>query len=73
MKAAWVGLVLLGACGASDAMRAAYAEETSRCILNERAIVQREDTSYDEDVAALAAERARCDAALTRIEHGGEQ
>jgi hypothetical protein len=73
MKAAWVGLVLLGACGASDAMRARYAEETSRCILNERAIVQREDTSYDEDVAALAAERARCDAALDRIEHGGEQ
>jgi hypothetical protein len=63
----------LPACGASDAMRAAYAEEVARCTLNERAIVAREGTTEEEDAAALELERARCDAALRRVEEGGAQ
>ena len=63
----------LPACGASDAMRAAYAEEVARCTLNERAIVAREGTTEDEDAQALELERARCDAELRRIEEGRAQ
>lgn len=65
--------VSLPACGASDAMRAAYAEEVARCTLNERAIVAREGTTEEEDMQALELERARCDAELRRIEEGGAQ
>ena len=77
-----IGLVAFGAfalaasaCGASDAMRVAYAEEVARCSLNERAIVARENTTEDEDREALELERARCNAALEAIEsgQGGEQ
>jgi hypothetical protein len=62
----------LPACGASDAMRAAYAEEVARCTLNERAIVAREGTTEEQDAQALELERARCDAALRAVEGGGQ-
>jgi Tfp pilus assembly protein PilV len=48
----------------------AYTAEVALCIANERAIVDREGTSREQDAADLAAERARCDAALAAI--GGE-
>lgn len=54
----------------TPAMRARYAEEVTRCIANERAIVDREGSTLDEDRADLALERARCDAALAEIERG---
>lgn len=59
------------ACGASDALRAAYAEEVARCTLNEREIVARQGTTEEEDAAALAMERARCDDALRAVEGSG--
>ena len=70
-----LGLVLFGASGgcggASPEVRAAYGAEVARCLANEHAIADREGTTLAEDEAALAAERARCDAALSVIEHGG--
>lgn len=57
-------------CGASEATRIAYAAEVARCIANERAIVDREGSTREQDVADLDAERLRCDAALAAI--GGE-
>lgn len=63
-----LGVVMLAAsCGASEQIRASYAAEVALCIANERAIVDREGTSREEDEAALVAERARCDAALEAI------
>lgn len=55
-------------CGASAATRSAYALEQARCIANEREIIARRGTTEEEDTAAMAAERARCDAALDAIE-----
>lgn len=55
-------------CGASAATQGAYALEQARCIANEREIVDRAGTTLEQDQAALAAERARCDAALDAIE-----
>ena len=59
----------LPACGAqlTATQRTALAVETQLCIANERAIVERQGTTEDEDRAALAAERARCDAARAAI------
>jgi hypothetical protein len=65
--AAW----LASGCGASTAVRMAYSQEVARCIANERAIVDREGTTREQDYDDLDAERARCDAALEAIE-GGE-
>lgn len=62
-----LGLLLLASCGPSERLRVAYATEVALCIANERAIVDREGTSREEDAADLAAERARCDAALVAI------
>lgn len=63
-----LGLILAGAtCEASPALRARYTEEVARCIANERAIVDREDTTRAQDEDDLEAERARCDAALAEI------
>jgi hypothetical protein len=58
-------------CGAatSDAQRSAYVSETLRCQQNERAIADRTGTTLEEDEAALAAERARCNEARDAIEH----
>jgi hypothetical protein len=68
-----LALPLVAGCGgASAAVRASYAAETARCVANERAIVDREGTTLEEDQDALAAERARCDAALAAIEGGGQ-
>lgn len=61
------GLMLLASCGASERVRVAYASEVALCIANERAIIDREGTSREQDEADLAAERARCDAALVAI------
>lgn len=75
-----IGLVLFGVglavqcagCGSATAeQRTAYAVEQARCIAAERAIVDREGTTYEEDRADLEAERARCDAALRAIYPGG--
>jgi hypothetical protein len=49
--------------------RSTYQAEVDRCLANEQAIVGRTGTTVDEDAAALAAERARCDAALLGIRH----
>jgi len=60
--------LLFGAsCGASAELRTRYATEVARCTANERAIVDREGSTYEQDRADLATERARCDAALTAI------
>lgn len=60
-------LILLTGCGASAELRARYATEVARCTANERAIVDRVGTSFEEDQRDLLAERARCDAALAAI------
>lgn len=55
-------------CGAaSTEVRTAYAIEQAACIAHERAIVDRAGTTEEQDRADLAAERARCDAALFAI------
>ena len=66
------GPVLVG-CGAqlTASQREALAVETQRCVANERAIVDRPDTTDEQDRADLAAERSRCDAARAAIV-GGE-
>jgi hypothetical protein len=61
-------LLLSGAsCGASADIRTRYAVEVARCTANERAIVDREGTSLEQDREDLEVERARCDAALAAI------
>ena len=60
-------LILLTGCGASAELRARYATEVARCTANERAIVDRQGTTYEQDRADLEVERARCDAALAAI------
>ena len=64
---------LMSGCGASAQTRVAYATEQARCIANERAIVDRAGTTEEADRADLAAERARCDAALSSIEGGADE
>lgn len=66
-----VALYLSGCGGASAETRTAYAVEQSRCLANERAIVDRGGTTYEEDREDLELERTRCDAALQAI-YGGE-
>jgi hypothetical protein len=69
---AGLGFLVTGSCGGASAeIRAAYAVETARCIANERAIVDRQDSTREQDERDLAAERARCDEALRAIESGG--
>ena len=60
-------LVLVLGCGASAELRARYATEVARCTANERAIVDRQGTTLEQDRADLEVERARCDAALAAI------
>lgn len=62
-----LGFMLLASCGANERVRVAYASEVALCIANERAIIDREGTTREQDEADLAAERARCDAALVAI------
>lgn len=50
--------------------RTLYAIEQARCVENEEAIVARQGTTEAQDQADLAAERARCDAALRAVEGG---
>lgn len=63
-----VALALAG-CGAqlTTTQRTDLATETQRCLVNERAIVERTGTTEEQDRADLAAERARCDAARAAI------
>lgn len=68
---AFGALHCLGCGGATAEQRTAYAVEQARCLANERTIVDRAGTSYDEDRRDLAAERERCDAALRSIYPGG--
>lgn len=66
-----LALVILAGCGAATAeQRTAYAVEQAHCLSEERAIVDRAGTTEEQDRADLAAERARCDAALLAI-YGG--
>lgn len=65
------GLALQGCAGLSPEGRARYSLEMARCLANEREIVDRQGTTYEEDRTDLEAERARCNAALSDIE-GGE-
>ena len=68
---ATLAVMAAGCGGASAEVRTAYAVEQARCLANERAIIDRAGTSYDDDVEAMRVERARCDAALRAI-YGGE-
>lgn len=71
LAACVLALSLSGAtCSASPELRARYAEEVARCVATERAIVDREGSTLDEDRADLEFERARCDEALRAIEEG---
>jgi len=72
MRWAVMAVAVMAGCGGPNSnIRALYAAEVQRCIANERAIVDRVGTTREQDEADLAAERARCDAALSAIEHGG--
>lgn len=71
-RALLMSLVLLGCGGASIEVRTAYAVEQARCIANERAIIDRAGSTYEQDRTDIEAERARCDAALRSIYPGGE-
>jgi hypothetical protein len=63
--------IVLSACGGTTAeIRTAYAIEQARCLINERAIIDRVGTTQEQDEADFAAERARCDAALMAIGTG---
>ncbi len=64
-----LAFVFVAGCGASGAVRSAYALEQARCLANERQIIDRESSEAEDD-RDMAAERARCDAALLAI--GGE-
>lgn len=73
-----IGLILgtAATCGScspsvSTQTRVNYAMEAARCDENERAIIAREDTTLEEDTAAMAAERIRCDEARAAILDGG--
>ena len=68
-----LGLGVASGCGAqlTASQREALTVETQRCVANERAIVDRPDTTDEQDRADLAAERSRCDAARAAIV-GGE-
>lgn len=70
MKTLLILSALTVGCGASAQLRTAYATEMARCISNERAIIDRQGTSYEQDREDLDVERARCNAALQQI--GGE-
>jgi len=63
-----VAFAALGCGGASAELRTAYATEMARCVANERAIVDRQGTTREQDLSDLDAERARCDAALVAVE-----
>lgn len=69
MRAALVVALALGlsSCVSSAELRARYATEVARCTANERAIIDRTGTTYEQDRADLVVERARCDAALAAI------
>lgn len=57
----------VGCGGATGVTRTSYALEEARCVSNERVIVDRANTTREQDETDLAAERARCDAALAAI------
>jgi hypothetical protein len=67
MKTFLVLLLLAGCSGPTAAARTNYGVEEARCILNERAIVDRTGTTREQDHADLLIERARCDQALIAI------
>lgn len=67
MKTLLILSALVAGCGASAELRARYATETTRCIANERAIIDRQGTTYEQDREDLDVERARCNAALESI------
>jgi hypothetical protein len=72
MKTTIIAALLFAGCGGASAdTETAYAAEATRCIAHERAIVDRQGTTLEQDRADLAAERARCDSALHAIEDGG--
>jgi len=68
----FIGASALTGCGASAETRGRYALEVSRCVAEERAVIEREGFSYEEDAEAMQLVRERCDAELDRIEQEGE-
>lgn len=72
MRTSLILSALIVGCGAtvSAEVRHRYAVEVARCVSNERTIVDRQGTSYEQDRDDLDVERARCNAALEQI--GGE-
>lgn len=71
MVAIAMGLSGLSGCaGLSTAQRLSYAEESARCVLNEREIKARPGTTFDQDLADLTSERMRCAEALRQVEEG---
>lgn len=64
-------LVLIACSGVPLETRTAYSVEAAYCVANERAIVDRQGTTLEQDETDLAIERARCDAALSAV--GGSQ
>jgi len=62
-----LALVTVPGCGASAELRASYATTVTECIAHERAIVDRQGSTLEQDNADLAVERARCDAALAAV------
>jgi Tfp pilus assembly protein PilV len=60
--------IVLGSCTPNAELRLRYTTEVTQCTQNERAIVDRQGTTAEQDRSDLAAERTRCDAALAAIE-----
>lgn len=65
--------LLLAGCGgpASTATSATYATTVADCVRRERAIIDRQGTTEEQDRADLARERALCDQRLHDVETGG--
>lgn len=55
----------------STQTRVDYALEVAHCDEEERAIIARQGTTREEDTAAMAAERVRCDEARAALLHAG--
>jgi hypothetical protein len=66
--AALIAFIASSCGGASAEMVARYSAEQTNCLRNERAIIDRPNTTEAQDEADYAAEQARCNAALLAID-----
>jgi hypothetical protein len=62
------GAMLMLAVGCGGAQVSAYAAVSAACSAQERFIVERDGTTYEQDATDIAATRGVCDAVLARIE-----